>query len=474
MKRSLSFYTLFFVFSLALMKLSGVISKIVVARFVSPYEYGIITLVTISLPAMFFYFTNFCLHDLLSNSREGKNYFGFAFTYSLVASLIVGLFIFIFYVPFFNFLNLPSSNWELLYLAFFVSLISGSILNDITGLFRGLKFYSSTSIIASFPAILKLLLLIAFLIALGNLDFLIAILVFSFSSLFTLIFVLALYRKTIFKNFRLLALNREILYFGTSIYLLGLFGGLSQTISKVVVSHDLGITWQGYFDASLTVVAVLSFAFTSMSFISIPEATSSTNRDELLYETGKLGDVVRALFTLLILGIILLCIYPSQFVELLFGKDYAVSSRFLPVLAVGYVFLYIQQFLAYLNISFQKPAEYRPLVIATIVCLLFLVFTVHAFTMMVGILGTYSVLAFFYFIYLLITLKLSKDLSPVYILVRKIDRLLIAIVIIALISQLIVFSSFIYGVLFISAIFTLLVFITGYLNKDLLESIFLN
>lgn len=472
MKKSLSFYTLFFILSLAVMKLSGVISKILVARYITPYEYGMITLTTISLPAMFFYFTNFCLHDLLSNSKKGRNYFGFAFTYSLVVSLIFGLFVFILYKPFFNFLNLPLSNWGLLYLAFFVALVSGSILNVITGLFRGLKLYSSTSIIASLPAILKLLLLIALLILLKNLDFTRAILVFSFSSLITLMFVLTYHRKTIFGNFKLIRPDREILYFGSSIYLLGLFGGMSQTISKVVVSHDLGVVWQGYFDASLTVISVLSFAFASMSFISIPEATSSASREELLYESGRLGDVVRALFAFLILGIMLLCIYPSQFVELLFGKDYAVSSRFLPILAIGYVFLYIQQFVAYLNVSYQKPSEYRSLVIATVICLLFLVVSVHNFTILMGILGTYSVLTTFYFVYLLVTLKLSKDTSPALIFVRKIHRLVIATVITGVIGHFALFSNFVYDVLFISIIFTLLIFVTGYLRIDLVKSIF--
>ncbi|WP_202320066.1 MATE family efflux transporter [Archaeoglobus neptunius] len=472
MKRGLPFYTLFFIFSLALMKLSGVISKIIVARFISPYEYGIITLVTISLPAMFFYFTNFCLHDLLSNSKKGRNYFGFAFSYSLTASLIAAFFVFTFHKSFFSFLNLPLDNWELLFIAFFVSLTSGSLLNDITGLFRGLKLYSSTSIIASLPAILKLLMLVGFLATLRKLDFIIAILVFSFSSFVSLGFVLLFHRGTIFGNFRLTPPDREILYFGASVYLLGLFGGLSQTISKVVVSHDLGVTWQGYFDASLTVISILSFAFASMSFISIPEATSSADRDELLYETGKLGDVVRALFAFLVLGIMLLCMYPSQFVGLLFGKDYTVSSRFLPVLAVGYIFLYVQQFLAYLNVSYQKPAEYRSLVLATLICLLFLVPTVHTLTTMVGILGTYSVLTFFYFLYLLITLKLSKDLSPASVFVKKIHRLVIATAITAFIGYFTSFPNFLYDVLFVSIIFTLLIFLTGYLSKDLLKSIF--
>ena len=88
MKKSLSFYTLFFILSLAAMKLSGVLSKILLVRYITPNEYGMITLTTISLPAMFFYFTNFCLHDLLTTSKKRQNYFGFALPYSPVVYLI--------------------------------------------------------------------------------------------------------------------------------------------------------------------------------------------------------------------------------------------------------------------------------------------------------------------------------------------------------------------------------------------------
>ncbi|WP_456469176.1 lipopolysaccharide biosynthesis protein [Archaeoglobus sp.] len=472
MRRSLSFYTLFFVASLALMKLSGVLSKMIVARFVTPYEYGIITLVTISLPSMFLYFTNFCFHEMLSNSKEGKNFFGFSIFYSATASIVVGLLVLFFHSSVFSFLNLPLDWWKILFVAFFISLFSISILNDVTGLFRGLKLYSSTSIIASLPALLKLSTVLAILISLKTLDFLTVLMIFSFSSLIALVVVLVRYHRTISANLSILSPNRDILFFGTSIYILGLFGGLSQTISKIIVSHDLGIIWQGYFDASLTVISILSFAFASMSFISIPEATSSSNREELLYETGRLGDVVRALFAFLVLGVLLFCIYPYQFVGLLFGEDYAVSSRFLPVLAVGYIFLYVQQFLAYLNVSFQNPSEYRSLVVATVICLAAITILLHGFTMLAGILGTYSVLSFFYFIYLLITLKFSKDSTPIRVFLRKIHMLVVSTTITALLLYFIKFPNFLLGVVFASIIFTTLVFATGYLDRSLIKGIF--
>lgn len=215
---------------------------------------------------LFFYFTNFCLHEILSNSREGRHLFGFSLLYSVSASLIVGTLFFLFHDPLFSFLNLPPNNWEILFIVFFISLISTSILNNITGLFRGLKLYSSTSIIASLPALLKLSLVAVFLILLKMLNFLTILLIFSISSLISLLAVILRYRKTMFTSISISFPRKEILFFGISIYILGLLGGLSQTIGKIIVSHNLGVTWQGYFDASLTVISLLSFAFASMSF----------------------------------------------------------------------------------------------------------------------------------------------------------------------------------------------------------------
>ncbi len=60
MDRNLSFYALFYVGSLVLMRLCGIITKIILARAITPFEYGIIMLIVITLPAIFQLGTNFC------------------------------------------------------------------------------------------------------------------------------------------------------------------------------------------------------------------------------------------------------------------------------------------------------------------------------------------------------------------------------------------------------------------------------
>lgn len=472
MKRTLSFYTLFFIASTVVMRLSGVLSKIVIARYITPYEYGLITLVVISLPAMFQYFTNFCMHDLLSHSKGGKNYFAFAIIYTLITSLLVTIVIFAFHERFFRFLNLPLDLWKILFIAFFIAALPTYILADITGLFRGLKSYAHTSIVASIPAIIKLCLILIAICLLHRSDFITILAIFAASSAVALMVVLVRYKKPIFSSLQSIALpSKQIFFFGTSVFILGLFGTLIQLLGRIVLSHDLGIVWQGYFDVSLTLAALLSFAFGAMQFIAIPEATGVENIEEIFLNQGGLGDVVRGLFAFLIFGIILLYFYSTQFVELLFGHEYVAAADYILILAIGYLFLFLQQFLAYLNVSFQDPNEYKSLIVATLVCLALFPFVTHEFILWMGFLGAYLSFTLFLMVYAIITILSSKDLSPLRALSHRIDRLLIASTLTFSFLYLVA-SSFLIGTIGASCIFAILVFLSGYLDKELILEMF--
>ena len=473
MKRTLSFYTLFFIACMGIMRLSGVLSKIVMARYITPYEYGLITLVVISLPAMFQYFTNFCMHDLLSHSKEGKNHFAFSIMYSLIASSLVAIVIFVFHERFFSFLNLPLDIWKILFVAFFITLFPTSILVDMTGLFRGLKKYSLTSIIASLPSVLKLCLVLIAIYLLHITDFIAILAIFAVSSMIALLIVLIRYQKPVFSSLRSFNLpSKRIFFFGSSVFIVGMFGGLSQTLSKLVISHDLGIVWQGYFDVSLTLVAILSFAFAAMGFISIPEATGAENKEEIFFGRGELGDVVRGLFAFLTFGIILLYFYSIQFVELLFGHEYIAAADYVAILAIGYIFLFIQQFLAYMNVSFQNPGEYKTLIFATIIVLALFPLVTHAFILFMGFAGAYISLTLFLIIYAVITILCSKDLSPLRALSHRIDRLLISSAITFIFIYFFATSYFLYGIVASSCVFAFLIFSLRYLDKELISGMF--
>ena len=50
MEKKLSYYTFYYFMSLVLMRGGGILAKILLARSITPYEYGLITLFVIALP----------------------------------------------------------------------------------------------------------------------------------------------------------------------------------------------------------------------------------------------------------------------------------------------------------------------------------------------------------------------------------------------------------------------------------------
>ena len=453
-----------------IMRLSGLLSKIVVARYILPYEYGILTLITISLPNMFQYITNFCLYDILSHSKEGRNYFGFAILFTLTGATIIVFGVFAFHEAFFNFLNLPLDSWKILFLAFTLFFVPTVIIGDIIGLYRGLKKYAKASILSSLPPILKLSLILIIVCILGYEDFIAALMIFAIPPLIALFITLIKDREIIISSLNFTVPSKKIFLFGTSIFVVNLFGGLNQIFNKIVVSHDLGVVWQGYFDVSLTLVAILSFPLVAMQFVSVPEATSAENEGETLTH-GDLKEVVRGLFSFLVFCTILLCFYDKEFVELLFGHKYIAAADYVPILAVGYIFLFVQQFLAYINVSSRDPKEYKPLMYVTLICLVASPLVTHALIKLVGFMGAYVSFTSFLIVYTTATILSSPDLSPVRALFHKIDGLVIASIVTFLFLY--VFRvSFFCGVVLSSIIFTLLIFSLKYLDKRLVLEMF--
>jgi O-antigen/teichoic acid export membrane protein len=261
-------------------------------------------------------------------------------------------------------------------------------------------------------------------------------------------------------------------HFGFSMFIVSTFWSTTQHITGIVISHDLGVLWQGYFDVSFTLVSLLSFAFLAMQFISIPEATSTKNKKDILFKSGGLGDVVKGLFSLLILCIILLYFYSTQFVVLLFTEKYIVAADYMIILAIGYVFLFIQQFLVYLNISLSEDvSEYKPLVLITIIFLIMSPFITHFLIRLIGFLGAYISFTLLLVLYALATIIYSKDLSPLYALFHNGSRLIIA----SLITFFLLYflkPTLIYGLIASIFIYALLIFLLGYLDKELVLGLY--
>lgn len=255
-------------------------------------------------------------------------------------------------------------------------------------------------------------------------------------------------------------------------FIVSIFGSLNQSLNKIVVSHDLGIEYQGYFDVSFTLVTLLGFSFAAMQFISIPEATDAKSKKDLLFKTGGLGDIVRALFSFLLFGVILLYFYPHSFVDLLFSREYIIAADYVPILAIGYIFLFIQQFLAYVNISVgENTKEYRQLIFITLILLIVSPFVTHFLIQVQGFIGAYISTTLFLILYSLVTILSSRDLSPLHAIYFRIERLFIAVLITSIL--LVYFEPpLLIGIVLSSITYALLVFSLGYLKKEQIFDLF--
>ena len=473
MKRSLSFHTVFFIFCMGIMRLSGLFSKMILARSITPYEYGIITLMVVSLPYMFQILTTLFFHNLLSHSSKGRKYFGFSMLYSTVVSLLIGSFVFVFHKEIFDFLNIPIEGWEYLLMVFFIVLLPTALLVNIMGILRGYKKYSMISLLSTSPSVLRFFIIAVAVYIFSVNEFNQILLLFAVPVLIITLFVFAKeWRRLIGRLKQIIIPSKDMLLFGFSIFAVSIFVTLTQSIARIMVSHDLGVEWQGYFDVSFSLITILVFSVGAMQFISIPEATSNKNKKDLLFKKGELGDVARGLFAFLIFCVILLYFYSAPLVEILFSQDYIRAADYIFILAIGYIFLFIQQFLAYLNISMSNnPKEYKNLFLVTLIMLISFPFVTHFLILSLGFMGAYISTTTFLILYSLATIYYSKDRSPLQALMHKADRLIIASLIIFLLIYYFNLSIFI-GIVISSVVYVFLVFSLGYLHKDLILNIF--
>jgi len=87
-----------------------------------------------------------------------------------------------------------------------------------------------------------------------------------------------------------------------------------------------------------------------MNFIAVPEATNSNK--ELIHHKSELGEITRLLFSFLIFFFIIMYFYSEFIARIFFSEEYIIASQYCWILVVGYIFLYIQNYLANLNISY--------------------------------------------------------------------------------------------------------------------------
>ncbi|WP_317135755.1 oligosaccharide flippase family protein [Methanochimaera problematica] len=467
-----------FIFSLILQRGAGVLTKLVLANSITPYEYGLITLVAISLPGMFQLLTNLNFYHMLSHSQEGKKYFGFTLVCSIFLMIIISVLLFFSSDVFFDYLNLPLEQKWLFYTVIVVSMFFMSIIIDFQGLFAGLKMYSVPSIIMALPSMVRLIVIL--LLFLSDIcSFEIILFVFAISNAIPLLFIV--FSRQHRKSFALIKSikipSKKIFAFGLSLFVVSSFSTIGQSIIKIVLSHNLGVTWQGYYDISLTLASLLLFSLGTMNYVSVPEATTSKKED--IYKNGGLGDVSRGLFSFMFYLIIVLYFYSEFIVKTLFSAEYVIASDYIFILAIGYLFLFIQNFLASLNLSFaDKKMDY---IIYTLIPLLILplFFFLTEFLMALfkeygygnGFLGAYISCTSLYILFAIVTILFSKDLEPLKNLLIMIDKLIISSLATALVLYILNPPALI-GLLLSAIIFSALTLKTGYIKKEFIYDLF--
>jgi O-antigen/teichoic acid export membrane protein len=213
-----------------------------------------------------------------------------------------------------------------------------------------------------------------------------------------------------------------------------------------------------------------------MAFLSVPEATTADSRG--IYEKGGLGEVSRALFALMFLIFIVLLLYPAFLVDLLFSEAYLEAARYVAILAIGNLFIFIQVFIANLNLSFaRKTRDYLPLALIPLLMLpLFFVLTqviISAFEGWGygnGFIGAYISNTLLLMVSMLLTLLVVKDKNPLRLLLHRIGRLLgstLAVILLLMALH----PSPVIGILITLVLFPALVLFTGYVSPDILRDI---
>lgn len=471
------FYSIFFIFLLFLQRGAGILAKIVLANTISPTDYGIITLVAISLPALFQLISTFNFYQILSHAQDGKKYFGFCLVSSIIITILISIALFLFSSAFFSYLNLPADRTGLFLAVIIISLFSISILGDIQGLLTGLKDYARPGILMALPSIIRLLAVII-LFALNMLSFELIIFVFALANVVPLIMIACVpkYKKNLAPIKPISIPDKRMFAFGTAVFIITSFSSFGQYLMRIVISHNLGILWQGYFDVSLTLVSVLLFSLGTMSLISIPEATDKNANT--LHESGGLGDVTRVLFAFMVLLFIILIFYADFITTLLFSKDFAEASRYVYILAIGYIFLFIQNFVANLNISSAK--SHKDFLIPSCFALgslpFFFFLTEYLITAFQqwgfenGFCGAYVAYLVIIIAVTAGTIIFSPDHAPIRILTNKIERLagscLVTLFILVLFNP-----PPILGIPVLIITFCIIVFTSGYINKKIILDI---
>jgi O-antigen/teichoic acid export membrane protein len=226
------------------------------------------------------------------------------------------------------------------------------------------------------------------------------------------------------------------------------------------------VVWQGYYDVSLSLAAVITFFSSSIYLVSAPETTINGSISDILQRKGGLGDVGRLLFSLSLLFVIIIYFYAHPLIALFFTANYTPAADYLYILAIGYAVLFVQQFIGFLNISSDRKGVFR-LSLVTVACILIFPLFSHFMIGYFQFPGAYLASTLFILVYTLITILLIRDRTPLFLLLKKFERLLFAVLGTVILLYLVRFSL-IPGIITAMVVFGILTVASGYIDKDMI------
>ncbi|WP_062398830.1 hypothetical protein [Methanogenium cariaci] len=139
------------------------------------------------------------------------------------------------------------------------------------------------------------------------------------------------------------------------------------------------------------------------------------------------------------------------------------------LIAIGYVFIFIQQFVAYVNVSFYEKST-RPFVLITVSSLLAFPLFSHVMILSFGFLGAYLAFIIVLVLYCLASIYVSQDIEPLRVLFHKLGGyLMISFAVVFLVLFMGHFSVFPGGIVLSSLLYAGLMFATGYLDVSLVR-----
>jgi O-antigen/teichoic acid export membrane protein len=277
-------------------------------------------------------------------------------------------------------------------------------------------------------------------------------------------------RKAIFDSFHNISIpDRDMLLFGFSFFILNAWVSLSQHINSIMLSHDLGIVWQGYYDVSLSLVAVISFFSGAIYLISAPETTANSNSSEILRKRGGFADISRLFLSACLLCVLIFYFYSHELIGLLFTSDYSPAGDYIIILAIGYTVLFVQQYCAYISISSEKEGFSR-LTLLTIASIVAFPLVTHLMIQKFQFVGAYLAMTGLIVIYTIITLILIKDNTPFKLLFSKPDRLIFSLAGTFCILYFFHFPLFT-GLIVSTMSFLIMIILSGYIDKRMLTDL---